>query len=71
MKGLLGQLLCEMGFHAWHERKNGNGTERVCMRPGCKARLTMYREKGGEFILWNGRKIPVRSHAFIKTTRGT
>jgi hypothetical protein len=33
-----GSILCAVGFHRTRERKNGNATERICMRPGCEHR---------------------------------
>lgn len=69
MKNFFNKLFCLAGFHAWRERKNGNSTERVCMRPGCDCKQKMYRDKFGEYVIWNGIKIPVRGHNFIKAVK--
>lgn len=70
MKKFLQGLLCTAGFHAWRERKNGKGTERVCMRDGCNCKRTFYKIEDGEFSIWAGKRIPVGKHTFKKSVRG-
>jgi hypothetical protein len=66
---MFGKLLCECGFHKFRERKNGNTTERCCMRDGCNYRESLYRMKDGDMMLWNKKKIPVRSSWFKKVIK--
>lgn len=67
---MIGQLLCELGFHKWRLRDNGKSTERVCMRPWCEQREKFYTLENGSFGLYSQKRIPIKHHTFYKAKRG-
>lgn len=66
---MLGFILCALGFHAWRLRKNGDATERVCMRPGCDKKEKLYKYRDGTVELWNHKRIHERHSNFRKAIK--
>ena len=64
---LLGIALCLAGLHDFRTRKNGQASERVCMRPGCERKEKLYALKGSGLIIYNKKR--VHNHNFIKTIK--